>query len=837
MKLDRNAAASLSLSVITVLAAVLFGGCAGKFPAPPPSPALQSIAVTAASASVAAGLTDQMTATGTFSDGSTQNLTSTVVWTSGVPASATIVSSGLATAVATGTSVITAASGNISGQATLTITAPLLKSIGVTATSASVAAGLTDQMTATGTFTDKSTQNLTASVTWNSTTSSVATIAASGLASTLVEGTSLITASSSGVSGSLTLTVNPPALVSIAVTAANPSLTTGGTDQLTATGTYTDTSTQNLTASAVWTSTNPSAVTMSASTTGLADAVAAGKAIVDATVGSIQGSLALTVLIPVRRYSGSASVGDFLSITVDPNQGTLTYNNLSNSQTGTVSWVANSGGATLSDPSGHVLAVSEVPNFGFVAIVNNAGPTADQLALVTSVVQQNIQASDFFGAGINAMQFRTRGGGVGISSLSVDNTGSVTNSDYMPFGKLSPNNSGFDSGAPFQLPIGPPAPYLLIQNPPPPQGSGNSYAFGTPSGMFLNDNEDGSAIGLPKAASKAFNASWAGTYTLSYYEKSNANGPDGNSPEAGDISWGQDTLNLDNTGHLTLTDAKGNPVVDGTLAAVADTPSLYNGVATTGPQSPGELGDPCYGVFTFTVTAGTGAAEQSQQIFAAFADGVVLLSGFSTNVSFNPGDSYSYFYGVGLPQSQASTTSNGASSAPAGGSSTANPPGGWNSLSSVYSTNPSAPRAYVGSSAMGDLLSITIDPVSGTLAYYDYNNGNRSGTSSNGVSTIGYSFNANGVSTVTDPSGHVSAVQELPGQLLLLAMNNTGFSGVNLSPTLADDPPMLVVATPVMNLTTEDFAGQNYNFIQMRATEGDLTVGAFSPRCGRQFLR
>src|SRR5207237_1724977 len=44
--------------------------------------ALQSITINAASSSIAKGTSDQFTATGTFSDGSTQNLTNSVSWTS-----------------------------------------------------------------------------------------------------------------------------------------------------------------------------------------------------------------------------------------------------------------------------------------------------------------------------------------------------------------------------------------------------------------------------------------------------------------------------------------------------------------------------------------------------------------------------------------------------------------------------------------------------------------------------------------------------------------------------------------------------------------------------------
>ncbi len=70
------------------------------------------------------GSTLQFTATGTFSDGSTQPLTSGVTWAAvGSPANATINSGGLATGTTAGTAVITATDGSVSDAVTLTVTA------------------------------------------------------------------------------------------------------------------------------------------------------------------------------------------------------------------------------------------------------------------------------------------------------------------------------------------------------------------------------------------------------------------------------------------------------------------------------------------------------------------------------------------------------------------------------------------------------------------------------------------------------------------------------------------------------------------------------------------
>src|SRR6202041_1318059 len=117
---------------------------------------------------------EQFTATGTFSDGSTQNLTSSVTWTSQTTSVATIIAGGSVTAAGIGPSKIQAASGAINGSATLTVTAAALVSLAVTAPNLSIAKGTSEQFTATGTFSDNSTQNLTSSVNWTSQTTTVA---------------------------------------------------------------------------------------------------------------------------------------------------------------------------------------------------------------------------------------------------------------------------------------------------------------------------------------------------------------------------------------------------------------------------------------------------------------------------------------------------------------------------------------------------------------------------------------------------------------------------------------------------------------------------------------
>jgi hypothetical protein len=85
----------------------------------PFAPTLASLAVTPSSSTLAAGASVQFTAVGTFTDGSTQAVTT--AWSIDAPSVATITATGLATGLSSGTAHVTASSGAVSGLATLTV--------------------------------------------------------------------------------------------------------------------------------------------------------------------------------------------------------------------------------------------------------------------------------------------------------------------------------------------------------------------------------------------------------------------------------------------------------------------------------------------------------------------------------------------------------------------------------------------------------------------------------------------------------------------------------------------------------------------------------------------
>ncbi len=172
---------------------------------------LVSIAVSPANPSISQGNTQQFTATGTYSDGSHQDLTNTAAWSSSSPAVASISSAGLATGTSTGSTTIQATLGSINGSTQLTVTTAVLVSISVTPVNSSLGIGTRQQYTATGNYSDGSHQDLTNSVSWTSSNTGVATISATGLATGVTSGTTSIQAALGSISGSTTLTVTNPA--------------------------------------------------------------------------------------------------------------------------------------------------------------------------------------------------------------------------------------------------------------------------------------------------------------------------------------------------------------------------------------------------------------------------------------------------------------------------------------------------------------------------------------------------------------------------------------------------------------------------------------------------
>ena len=271
-------------------------------------PTLLSLEITPTSPTV--GLDSQyqlFVATAIYKDYSTRDVTASATWSSSDGSVAIISSSGAtagrATLLGPGTSTITATYGGMSASTVLTAVQRTVESIEVSPANPTAVLGINQRFAATAVYDDGSVETVTADCTWTSSDSSVASVGptggTAGVATPIKAGSTTITATFEGVSGSTLLAVSGAKLLSIAVTPSPLSVAVGATQQLKATGTWDDKSTRNITSDVTWISTGDTIATVSnaAGSRGLLTAVSPGSVTVEADVFPVgpQGTLTVTV--------------------------------------------------------------------------------------------------------------------------------------------------------------------------------------------------------------------------------------------------------------------------------------------------------------------------------------------------------------------------------------------------------------------------------------------------------------------------------------------------------------------------------------------------------------
>jgi hypothetical protein len=242
------------------------------------------------------GASKQFTATGTFSDSSTQDVTQLVLWKSSNAAAASINAAGLASSFVAGTTTIQAQLGSVAQSTTLTVSIVDLVSIAISPANPTLSKHTSVKFTATGTYSDGSTSVLT-TVSWKSSKPQIANLRGSGIVHAKKAGQATITATAFGVKGTTTLTVGTGTLSSIAIAPSNTSISAGATQQFTATGTFSDGTTQDVTINSHWSSSVASAATIANGPpqAGLATTYAAGTTTIGANSGGITASTTLVV--------------------------------------------------------------------------------------------------------------------------------------------------------------------------------------------------------------------------------------------------------------------------------------------------------------------------------------------------------------------------------------------------------------------------------------------------------------------------------------------------------------------------------------------------------------
>lgn len=263
---------------------------------PPATKTLSSLSVSPSSATIEMNKTQQFTATAKYSDGSTSDVSSSVTWSVASSTVASINSSGLATGRASGSTSVMASMSGVNSAATLdvetVVVTKTLTAIAIAPLSASIPVGVQQLFTATGTYSDGSTANLTSQATWSVASTAIAKISG-GTATGVAAGSTTVTATDSGISGTATLTVLTETVTAISVTPGSADISVGGTEQFTATATYNDGTQGNVSSSASWSVGSGSIATVNSS--GLAIGLAQGDTSVTALLSGFSSSATLEV--------------------------------------------------------------------------------------------------------------------------------------------------------------------------------------------------------------------------------------------------------------------------------------------------------------------------------------------------------------------------------------------------------------------------------------------------------------------------------------------------------------------------------------------------------------
>ncbi len=330
------------------------GGSSGS--STPVTPTLSSISVAASPTSLTPPETSTLTVTGTYSDGSTKNVTSTSTFASSASGVATVSSAGIVTAVAAGSATITATNSSATATVAITVSAPVptLSSVAVTPATVNLLFGATQQLTLTGTYSDSSTQDLTANATFSVVTNAGVTVSAGGLVTAgSVAGSAIVTATDtvSGKSANAAVTVSappPPVLMSMEVAPANPTVAVGATQQLTVTGHYSDSSSKDLTTTVGYLSSDATVASVSAG--GLVTAAHSGITTVTASLGAVSAQSTINVPVPAATYA----IANF-------NESGVTY---SFAAFGGASGTTTSTGVPAGGPAGPLVASVTKPQVG-----------------------------------------------------------------------------------------------------------------------------------------------------------------------------------------------------------------------------------------------------------------------------------------------------------------------------------------------------------------------------------------------------------------------------------------------------------------------------------------
>lgn len=314
----RGRVMALAPGTATVLARDVDSGVEVGVPATVTGSALVSLAITPAPLDLPSGRRAELTATGTFADGSERDLTLQVGWTSSDPTRVAVGNSagsrGVVQALAPGPATVTARhpGSGVAATAAVQATSAALLRVDLAPVGLALPLGVPYPFDAQGRFTDGRMRSLAEDGTWSSSDPGIATVentaGSRGVVRGVAPGTATLTVTDpgTGMSALAPLTVTTATLESVALSPTSFEMLRGRTQQFEARGVFSDGTVLRLTDLADWSSSAPATAPVDG---GLASALAPGGATLTAEFGGRGGATDLTVFD--IRPDGALTVGNW----------------------------------------------------------------------------------------------------------------------------------------------------------------------------------------------------------------------------------------------------------------------------------------------------------------------------------------------------------------------------------------------------------------------------------------------------------------------------------------------------------------------------------------------
>ncbi|WP_299796444.1 Ig-like domain-containing protein [uncultured Shewanella sp.] len=217
---------------------------------------LKSLIISPATATVAAGNSQQYSLTGIFSDGSSKELTDFAAWQVENTSVAQIDAHGLSLGLVAGETEIIASYLGIKTTAKLTVTDAVITGLQVTPVSSILAAGYHRQLVATAFYSDGHSSDVTRLAMWSSDDTGIAEVVSSGIQAGYVTaaavGDTQVRANFDGMSASAGIRVTDAILESVSLSPVKRTIAAGNTQQYQFVGIFSDGTNIDLTQLASW---------------------------------------------------------------------------------------------------------------------------------------------------------------------------------------------------------------------------------------------------------------------------------------------------------------------------------------------------------------------------------------------------------------------------------------------------------------------------------------------------------------------------------------------------------------------------------------------------------